>query len=93
MMAELAHGGPVAVGITVPASFEAYRGGIYTETAAERAARLDGAKADGMEPTGHAVLVVGYGVENGTKYWCATPGALRRFRARPRLAAAGGVAD
>ena len=51
-------------------SFEAYRGGIFTETAAERAARLAGVgESHGFEPTGHAVLVVGYGVENGTKYW------------------------
>eukprot|EP01052_Picozoa_sp_SAG31_P019590 SAG31_NODE_1435_length_8356_cov_148.657503_2_plen_379_part_00 len=70
MMTELAKGGPIAVGITVPASFEAYRSGIYAETTIERAARLAGDIKDaGFEPTGHAVLVVGYGTENGTKYW------------------------
>ena len=64
---QVAHG-PVAVGITVPASFETYRSGIYIESPAEREQRLVGS-GHGFDPTGHAVLVVGYGVENGTKYW------------------------
>jgi len=65
MMHELVANGPLAVGITVPRSFEEYRSGIYIE-------KKNGTEAIGytpFEPTGHAVLVVGYGVERGVKYW------------------------
>ena len=71
MMQALQHG-PVAVGIAVPGSFESYTGGIYEETAMERSNRLQG-KCEAGDITacgvGHAVLVVGYGSLNGTKYW------------------------
>mmetsp|Transcript_14109 Transcript_14109/g.31296 ORF Transcript_14109/g.31296 Transcript_14109/m.31296 type:complete len:437 (+) Transcript_14109:65-1375(+) len=67
MMEALVAEGPVAVGIQVPQSFIDYRSGIYVETDAERSARVQG--TPGFEATDHAVLVVGYGVENGTKYW------------------------
>ena len=63
MMQELINRGPVAVGITVPQSFEEYRSGIYIEN------KENDPSYSTFEPTGHAVLVVGYGVENGTKYW------------------------
>ena len=38
MMRELVSSGPLAVGITVPASFEAYTGGVYVETRTMRRA-------------------------------------------------------
>ena len=63
MMQELINRCPVAVGITVPQSFEEYRSGIYIEN------KENDPSYSTFEPTGHAVLVVGYGVENGTKYW------------------------
>jgi len=68
MMKALVANGPLAVGITVPRSFEEYRTGIYVETKGRHG---DGGAPpyEPFEPTGHAVLVVGYGVENNTKYW------------------------
>jgi len=70
MMHELVSNGPLAVGIEVPRSFEEYRSGIYVDTdrdAHERSGARDPYKP--FEPTGHAVLVVGYGEEGGVKYW------------------------
>ena len=70
MMKELAANGPIAVGIEPGAGFEDYRSGIFIEPPEDRRARLSGKAAAGaFEPTGHAVLIVGYGTENGTKYW------------------------
>lgn len=48
--------GPVETAFTVYADFENYAGGIYTKTSN---------KALG----GHAVRIVGWGVDAGTKYW------------------------
>ena len=49
-------GGPVSVGFTVYTDFENYAGGIYHHV-------------HGEEAGGHAVKLVGWGVENGTEYW------------------------
>merc|ERR1712084_103356 len=49
-------GGPMEVAFTVYADFENYAGGIYHHVT-------------GGQVGGHAVKVVGWGVESGTKYW------------------------
>merc|ERR1712048_792758 len=49
-------GGPMEVAFSVYADFENYAGGIYHHV-------------QGMPVGGHAVKVVGWGVENGVKYW------------------------
>lgn len=50
--------GPVSVGIDASQrSFQFYKNGVYDEPACSR---------DNLD---HGVLVVGYGVQNGTKYW------------------------
>jgi len=56
MMQEIYQRGPIACGIAVPDSLETYTGGIYQDTTGD----LD---------IVHDVSVVGFGVENGTKYW------------------------
>jgi len=49
-------GGPMEVAFTVYSDFENYAGGIYHHVS-------------GSVAGGHAVKVVGWGVENGNKYW------------------------
>merc|ERR1711924_59734 len=49
-------GGPMEVAFTVYADFENYAGGIYHHVTGEAVG-------------GHAVKVVGWGQENGVKYW------------------------
>merc|ERR1711981_1367873 len=49
-------GGPMEVAFTVYADFEDYAGGIYHHVS-------------GGQVGGHAVKVVGWGVDGGTKYW------------------------
>ena len=56
MMQEIFQRGPIACGIAVPDALESYTGGIFNDTT-------------GDTNIVHDISVVGYGVENGTKYW------------------------
>ena len=56
MMNEIYQRGPITCAIAVPASLETYNGGIYHDTT-------------GNVELVHDISVVGYGVENGVKYW------------------------
>jgi cathepsin X len=56
MIKELQNG-PMACGVEVTDAFENYTGGIFDDKTGA------GANID------HGISVVGYGVENGTKYW------------------------
>lgn len=56
MMQEIYQRGPIACGIAVPESLENYKGGIYKDET-------------GDMNIVHDISVVGYGVEDGTKYW------------------------
>jgi len=56
MMQEIYQRGPIACGIAVPAALENYTSGIYED------------KTGDMNIV-HDISIVGYGVENGTKYW------------------------
>ncbi|KHJ99387.1 papain family cysteine protease, partial [Oesophagostomum dentatum] len=53
---EIMTNGPVQATFTVHSDFRAYKKGIYRPTY-------------GWPQGGHAVKIVGWGVENGTKYW------------------------
>lgn len=56
IMTALMNGGPVATAFSVYSDFENYAGGIYQHTR-------------GTMEGGHAVKIVGWGVEAGVKYW------------------------
>jgi len=56
IMEAIAKSGPVETAFTVYEDFASYTGGVYTHT------------SGGMEG-GHAVKIVGWGEENGVKYW------------------------
>mmetsp|Transcript_10704 Transcript_10704/g.30713 ORF Transcript_10704/g.30713 Transcript_10704/m.30713 type:complete len:348 (-) Transcript_10704:535-1578(-) len=56
LMQEIYENGPVTVAFTVYEDFEAYEGGIYQHVS-------------GKSLGGHAVKMIGWGVENGVKYW------------------------
>jgi cathepsin B len=56
MMVELSTNGPCEGAFSVYEDFLLYTGGIYKHTS-------------GSYEGGHAIRILGYGVENGTKYW------------------------
>jgi cathepsin B len=56
IMTELYTNGSIEVDFTVYADFPLYKSGVYQQTSDE-------------ELGGHAVKLIGWGVENGTKYW------------------------
>ncbi|KAK2963470.1 putative Cathepsin B [Blattamonas nauphoetae] len=56
MMDEMMNNGPLSVAFTVYSDFMSYRSGVYIH------------KTGGVSG-GHAVLAVGWGVEDGTPYW------------------------
>jgi len=56
MMQEIYQRGPIACGIAVPDALEDYTGGIFED------------KTGDMNIV-HDISIVGYGVENGVKYW------------------------
>merc|ERR1711998_90431 len=56
MMQEIYQRGPIACGVAVPDALENYTGGIFEDKT-------------GDKNIVHDISVVGFGVENGTKYW------------------------
>jgi len=56
MMAEIFARGPIACTVAVPEALESYTGGIFVDKTGDLS--LD-----------HEISVVGWGAENGTKYW------------------------
>jgi len=64
MMKELYENGPITVGFEVYRDLMSYRRGVYSH---KKTNDLDSSHP--WEETNHAVLITGWGVENGVKYW------------------------
>jgi len=66
MKIELVKNGPLSVSFEVYDDFLSYRGGIYSHTGVKDEKNF---KFNPFQLTNHAVLLVGYGSENGQDYW------------------------
>jgi len=64
IMEEIYTNGPTVVSFEVYSDFFSYHGGIYSHTKLK-------SNVNPWEETNHSVLCVGWGVENGIKYWIA----------------------
>ncbi|KAL9649909.1 hypothetical protein ABK040_011382 [Willaertia magna] len=67
MMHEIATNGPVVIGFYIYNDFMHYKSGIYKHVSTDNEFGKD--FPNNWEPLSHAVLVVGWGEENGTPYW------------------------
>ena len=56
IMEEIQSNGPVEAAFTVYSDFPNYKSGVYEHT-------------HGSALGGHAIRIIGWGVEDGTKYW------------------------
>lgn len=57
------------VAFNSPGTLYMYKSGIFTHSMAPDVASVDVTPISRWEKTNHAVLLVGYGVEDGIKYW------------------------
>ena len=62
MLMDLVQNGPVSVSFNVTQDFHHYKSGIYQATGLTD-------KINPWKPINHVVLIVGYGEENGVKFW------------------------
>jgi len=68
MMKEIMRAGPVIVAFQAPSSLFYYSGGIFTGAPPKREGKYEH-RVRYWEQTNHAVVAMGWGEENGQKYW------------------------
>jgi cathepsin C len=68
MMKELHDNGPIVIALNAPSDLFSYSGGVYSSRDDDRD-DWDITKTSRWEKTNHAVTAVGYGEEDGEKYW------------------------
>jgi len=76
MLKELRARGPISGNMQIPISFHYYSSGIYSNSQLKKNSHLISHlkmidKSIFWEKVDHSVTIVGYGEENGTKYWIA----------------------
>lgn len=72
MMDEIYHNGPIVVSFEPAEDFMFYSDGIYKSAAKPKATKttlIESRMTQPWEQVDHAVLAVGWGVEDGKKYW------------------------
>jgi len=68
MMKEIMRGGPIIVAFQAPSSLFYYSGGVFTGPPPKREGKYEH-RVRYWEQTNHAVVAMGWGEENGKKYW------------------------
>jgi cathepsin C len=66
---ELFTNGPVVIGFEAPQALFSYDGGVFSEACQVPQESNFNDAVSPWQHTNHAVLLVGYGTENGTPYW------------------------
>jgi len=70
MMEEIYHNGPIVVSFEPAEDFMFYSDGIYRSApSGSKVSMISGNREMPWQKVDHAVLAVGWGVENGQKYW------------------------
>merc|ERR1719444_12206 len=69
-MEEIYHNGPIVVSFEPAEDFMFYSDGIYRSApSGAKVSMISGNREKPWQKVDHAVLAVGWGVENGQKYW------------------------
>eukprot|EP00003_Mantamonas_plastica_P002193 TRINITY_DN1164_c0_g1_i2.p1 TRINITY_DN1164_c0_g1~~TRINITY_DN1164_c0_g1_i2.p1 ORF type:complete len:480 (-),score=161.67 TRINITY_DN1164_c0_g1_i2:47-1486(-) len=71
MMREIYKNGPITAGFKVHNDLMNYKSGVYSHLDFNNLLGVSDEDVDvrAWEPTSHTIAIVGYGVENGQKYW------------------------